>query len=112
MEIIRTITDSDGVVTVWFDQPGKSVNTITNQFVVELSAGGGELGRNTPKGVIFASAKSRPFIAGGALFEIRAMGAARITTFLTDGQALYNRIEKLACPTVVAINGDCLGGGF
>src|SRR5438270_4829733 len=112
METIRTTTDPDGILTVWFDQPGRSVNTITNQLLVELTEVVTELERNTPRGVIFASAKTDSFIAGGDLFEIRAMGPDKCTTFLADGQALYNRIEKLSCPTVVAINADCLGGGF
>lgn len=112
METIRTTTESDGIVTVWFDQPGKSVNTITNQLLTELTEVVAELERNAPKGVIFTSAKADSFIAGADLFEIRALGAEKVTTFLAAGQNLYNRIEKLPCPTVVAINGDCLGGGF
>ena len=111
MEMIRMTRDSDGIVTVWFDQPGKSVNSITGQFVTELTEVVDELERNTPRGVIFASAKDS-FIVGGDLFEISAMDAERITRFLTQGQGLYSRIESLSCPTAAAINGDCLGGGF
>jgi len=112
METIRTTTDPDGVVTVWFDQPGRSVNSVTRQLLSELTEVVTELERNTPRGVIFASAKTESFIVGADLFEIRAMDAQRVTQFLADGQALYSRIAKLGAPTVAAINGDCLGGGM
>ena len=112
MEIIRTTTDSDGIVTVWFDQPGKSINSITQQFITELSEVVSELERQSPKGIIFASAKNHSFIVGADLFEISAMPIEGCTKFLAEGQALYNRIEKLLAPTAAAINGDCLGGGM
>src|SRR4051794_3746508 len=116
MDIIRLTTDADGVVTVWFDTPGKSVNSITDKLVAELSEAVAvvEQTKPAPRAVVFASAKKDSFIAGGDLFEIRAMSTDpdRMTKFLTDGQNLYNRIAALPMPTVVAINGDCLGGGF
>lgn len=112
METIRTTTDTDGVVTVWFDQPGRSVNSVTRQLLSELTEVVTELERSAPRGVIFASAKPDSFIVGADLFEIRAMDAPRVTQFLADGQALYDRIAKLGAPTVAAINGDCLGGGM
>lgn len=112
METIRMTTDPDGIVTVWFDQPGKSVNSVTQQLLAELTDVVTALERQTPRGVIFASAKSHSFIVGADLFEIRGMDAPRVTQFLADGQALYGRIAKLPAPTVAAINGDCLGGGM
>jgi 3-hydroxyacyl-CoA dehydrogenase/enoyl-CoA hydratase/3-hydroxybutyryl-CoA epimerase len=116
MDIIRITTDADGVVTVWFDAPGKSVNSITDKLVTELTEAIALVEKQQPpaKALIFASAKKDSFIAGGDLFEIRAMSADpdRMTKFLADGQALYTRIANLPFPTIVAINGDCLGGGF
>ena len=41
METIRITTDADNVVTLWFDQPGKKVNSITDKLVHELAAGFG-----------------------------------------------------------------------
>jgi 3-hydroxyacyl-CoA dehydrogenase/enoyl-CoA hydratase/3-hydroxybutyryl-CoA epimerase len=115
MPTLRTTVDGDGIMTVWFDAPGKSVNTITWQMLQDLREVVSAVERDKPRGVIFASTKPDCFIAGGDLFDIRklATGDPEMTTkFLSDGQALWNRIEKLPCPTAVAINGDCLGGGF
>jgi 3-hydroxyacyl-CoA dehydrogenase/enoyl-CoA hydratase/3-hydroxybutyryl-CoA epimerase len=114
MHTLRTSVDGDGVMTVTFDAQGKSVNTITWQILQDLTAVADAVERDKPKGVIFHSAKPDCFIAGGDLFEMRKMSsdAELMTRFLTDGQALWNRIEKLPVPTVAAINGDCLGGGY
>ena len=71
-----------------------------------------ESSRLRAKGVIFTSAKPRNFIAGADLFEIKKMTPAQAGQYLADGQTLYSRIENLPCPTVAAINGDCLGGGL
>ena len=49
---------------------------------------------------------------GADLFEIRKMDRAGTERFLAEGQAVFDRISKLPMPTVAAINGDCLGGGF
>ena len=114
LQSLRTTVDDDRVVTVWFDQPGKAVNTITWQMLLDLAEVVAAAERDKPKGLIFASAKSDCFVAGGDLFNIRDMARdpALMTKFLADGQGLWNRIEKLPMPTCVAINGDCLGGGF
>ena len=37
MQTVRTSTDTDNIVTVWLDQPGKSVNTLTPLMLTELS---------------------------------------------------------------------------
>src|SRR5207249_4376886 len=50
--------------------------------------------------------------AGADLFEIKKMSRAQVEQYLADGQNLFSRIAALPMPTVAAINGDCMGGGF
>jgi 3-hydroxyacyl-CoA dehydrogenase/enoyl-CoA hydratase/3-hydroxybutyryl-CoA epimerase len=108
---VRTGIDSDQVLTIWLDVPGKPVNTCTPQLLDELSAIIDTLETSKPAGVIFASAKARSFNAGADLFAIRDMDDAQVANYLAMGQGIYDRIAKLSIPTVAAINGDCLGGG-
>src|SRR3954465_10792075 len=110
--VIRTTTDADNVTTVWMDHPSKSVNTCSPQFFEDLAAALDAIERDRPAGVIFASPKPKSFNAGADLFEIRKMNRDQVLQYLADGQALFNRIAKLPMPSVAAINGDCLGGGF
>jgi 3-hydroxyacyl-CoA dehydrogenase/enoyl-CoA hydratase/3-hydroxybutyryl-CoA epimerase len=109
---VRTTTDSDNILTVWLDVPGKPVNTCTPQLLAELADAVASLEKSTAAGVIFASAKLRNFNAGADLFTIREMQPAQVAAYLAEGQALFERIARLPMPTVAAINGDCLGGGM
>src|SRR5438034_5592324 len=110
--IVRTITDEQNIVTVVFDLPGKPVNTCSPQLLADLNQALDAIEKNKPAGVIFASAKAKSFNAGADLFEIRKMAREQVLEYLASGQALFNRIAALPMPTVAAINGDCLGGGF
>ena len=94
------------------DVPGKSVNTCSLQFFADLAETLDSIERDCPAGVIFASAKSRSFIAGVDLFEISTMTREQVTELIALGQQLFGRLAGVAVPTVAAINGDCLGGGF
>ena len=114
-EAIHLATDpATNVLTIVLDVPGKPVNTCTPQLLVELAAVVESLERGTvkPAGVIIASAKQRSFNAGADLFELKSMSEQGIAQYLAEGQALFDRISRLPMPTVAAINGDCLGGGF
>src|SRR3989440_4980052 len=112
MEAVRSIKDDQNIVTVLLDLPGKPVNTCSPQMLADLAVALDAIERDRPAGVIFASAKTKSFNAGAALFEIRKMSREEVMRYLADGQMLFNRIAALPVPTVAAINGDCLGGGF
>src|SRR4051794_25090748 len=109
---LRTTTDVDRILTVTLDFPGKPVNTCAPQLLDELSALLDQIERDKPAGVIFSSAKARSFNAGADLTEVQKMSPADLSAYLAKGQVVFDRISKLAMPTVAAINGDCLGGGF
>jgi 3-hydroxyacyl-CoA dehydrogenase/enoyl-CoA hydratase/3-hydroxybutyryl-CoA epimerase len=109
---IRTTGDADGIVTIWMDVPGKSVNTCGPQFFADFTQALESIERERPAGVIVASAKPRSFNAGADLFEITAMAPAQVGEFVALGQEVFDRLARLDVPTVAAINGDCLGGGF
>ena|SRR5690348_17433290 len=87
MQTVRTSTDNDNIVTVWLDQPGKSVNTLTPLMLSELSEVVATLEKSKPSGVIFASPKARSFVAGADLFEIKKMNREQVEGFLATGQA-------------------------
>ncbi|WP_428940182.1 3-hydroxyacyl-CoA dehydrogenase NAD-binding domain-containing protein [Fontivita pretiosa] len=104
--------DGRMLMTVWMDAAGKPLNTCSTAMLADLEAALEAIERMNPAGLVFASAKARSFNAGADLFEIRRMSDEQVGQYLQRGQALFNRIAALPMPTVAAINGDCLGGGF
>jgi 3-hydroxyacyl-CoA dehydrogenase/enoyl-CoA hydratase/3-hydroxybutyryl-CoA epimerase len=109
---VRCQRDTEGVATVWFDVPGKSVNAVSAAVLEDLDAVLRDLEAHPPAGVIFASAKPGTFIVGGDLFEIRDATEPALDAFLAHGQGLCDRIAALGVSTVAALSGDTLGGGY
>lgn len=63
-------------------------------------------------GFVMESAAPRAFVAGADLKSIMAMDDRDLHRYLEAGAAVFQRIADLPCPTVAAIHGACLGGGF
>ncbi len=104
-----------GTAFVVFDQPGSKANTLSQSVQTELEDILTQL-ESTPdlQGVVFASGKPGMFIAGADLRELAgATPSSDVARTLTQrGLDLVARFEKLPCPTVVLIDGGCMGGGL
>jgi len=120
-------TDADGIATITWDAPGRSMNVIDMATIQELS----DLVEKTTadekiKGVVITSGKDT-FCAGADLTLLNTMRATFADMVKTQGEEaaakklfeesrklsqLYRRIETCGKPWVAAINGTALGGGF
>lgn len=105
----------DGIYDVVFDRKGDAVNKLDQVTLAELrEAVAVVCNVDNIRGVIFSSAKDC-FIVGADITEFMGFFSAddeELIAGLTDIHALLNQIEDMSCPTVTAINGLCLGGGF
>lgn len=120
---IAYAVDSDGVATITWDMPNRSMNVLNAESVGEFEAAVGRaLDDATVKGVIVTSGKAS-FIAGADLpwleqltqaapGESPTAHAKRLYDNLMRSQLLFRRIEKATKPFVAAINGTAAGGGF
>ena len=101
---------------VIFDKKDKSVNTLDQKTLGELNEAVQMLsGKAGIRGVLFSSGKDGSFIVGADINEFSQMfsiAEEEIVEALGEMNAVFNGIEDLPCPTVVAINGIALGGGF
>ena len=105
----------DEVVTLTFDQENSIANVFNEDMFAELNDQLDYIENNqkTIRGVIFKSAKPSIFIAGADLKSFADDPTPeRISYLIKLGQDTFNRIEDLCIPTVPAINGACLGGGY
>ena len=119
--------DADGIATIIWDMPGKSMNVIDLTVIEEL---GGIVERIATdaaiKGAVITSGKDT-FCAGADLTLLESLtrmfaemakreGEAAAATLLFNESRklsqLYRRIETCGKPFAAAINGTALGGGF
>jgi 3-hydroxyacyl-CoA dehydrogenase/enoyl-CoA hydratase/3-hydroxybutyryl-CoA epimerase len=104
--------DDGRIAWLTFDKPGASANSLSRAAMEQLDAHLGELERLKPAGLVIASAKSG-FIAGADVSEFgQVRTPEEAVPWIRAAHAVLDRLERLPCPTVAAINGYCLGGGL
>ena len=106
---------SDGIAELRFDLQGESVNKFNRATVEDLKAATDAIKANNDiTGVVVTSGKP-VFIVGADITEFGdnfAQGEAAIADWLGPVNAIFSAFEDLPVPTVAAINGIALGGGF
>src|SRR5512147_2632263 len=105
----------DGFVELRFDLPGESVNKLDGRTRGELAAAvAGLHADHGVRGVLITSGKDS-FIAGADVTEFPRLfheDEETIARWMLETDGLFSRIEDLELPSVAAINGVALGGGF
>jgi 3-hydroxyacyl-CoA dehydrogenase/enoyl-CoA hydratase/3-hydroxybutyryl-CoA epimerase len=104
--------DADRVAILTFDQPESKVNLMNVQFIEEFEEAIAALPHDLT-GVIIHSGKPGQFVAGADLDTVLlAERPEDATQQVRRLQRALNRLERLHAPSVAAIGGAALGGGF
>ncbi len=110
--IQRTVRE-DQICVLTFDRPDSSANIFDRRTLTELDE---ELDfiANAPqvKGVILSSAKRSIFIAGADLKSMSEASPEQVRELIELGQTVMNRLAALTIPTVAAVHGAAVGGGY
>ena len=105
----------DGLVELRFDLPGESVNKFNAVALASLRSAVDELrSRKGLRGVLLTSGKD-VFCVGADIAEFLAhftKSEADLARWVLETDALFSAIEDLDAPSVAAINGIAVGGGF
>ncbi len=115
MQSIQRQLRDDGICVLTFDRPDSPANIFDRATLEELDANiraiAAEPGLGAT-GLILISAKPAIFFAGADLRSIQRMSHDEMNTFIELGQQAFARLASLKIPTVAAIHGAALGGGY
>jgi 3-hydroxyacyl-CoA dehydrogenase/enoyl-CoA hydratase/3-hydroxybutyryl-CoA epimerase len=105
--------DPDGIVWLTLDRKDASANSLSRAVMEELEAQLESLTSAVPKALIITSGKQGGFIAGADIKEfVGLQSPEQAYEMIRRGQQVLDRLARLPCPTVAAINGFALGGGL
>src|SRR5262245_11744901 len=110
--IQRSVTE-DHICVLAFDRPDSAANVFDRTTLVELNEHLDVVAANPQfKGLVIASAKKNIFIAGADLHALSTASETGLREIIELGQTTFNRIADLPIPTIAAIHGAAVGGGY
>ncbi len=113
----RLTVDFEGIAWAVIDREGESMNSLGRRPTEEL----GEIVKWAEdaalkaeiKGLVLMSGKDSSFIVGADIREFERFATEpQVKEVVKETLELFDRVEKLQVPVVVAIHGYCLGGGL
>lgn len=103
---------TDGVVVLTLDRADNSVNALSQAVLDELGQAIERIAIAKPAALVIQSGKAAGFVPGADIHEFQSFDANGTTAdAIARGQAVYQRLAELPCPSVAAIHGHCMGGG-
>lgn len=111
---IRREILEDGLCVLTFDRPNTTANILDRATLEELGRHLDVIGSVDSRvhSLALISAKDSIFVAGADLHGIRGMTAEQLNAFIALGQEVFNKLAALKIPTVAAIHGAAVGGGY
>ena len=112
MQNIQRKDTEDGICVLTFDRANSSANIFDKDTLLELQKHIDDISGAALKGLVIISAKQNIFIAGADLNLLATLRDGELKEYLQLGQTIFNHLADLKIPTVAAIHGACVGGGF
>ncbi len=108
----NTHTDDKGILWLELDKKDSKTNMLSREVLLQLDKQLDTIRKELPTAVVFKSAKDSGFIAGADINEfLEVSNQQEALDLIKRGQGVFDKIEKLPCPTIAVIEGFCMGGG-
>jgi enoyl-CoA hydratase len=105
------VEQAGGVAWITVNRPEK-LNALSRAVLVELDEAVAEVADDAEVlAVVITGAGDKAFVAGADIGELGRLGPIEAKENALAGQAVFDRIERMAKPVVAAVNGFALGGG-
>ena len=110
MNTIRYEIKENKIAIVTISRP-EALNALNTQVIAELEQTVEMIEKNSDLSAMILTGEGRSFVAGADIGEQYPLDLSRGREWGQRGSAVMRRIEKLAIPTIAAVNGFALGGG-
>ena len=101
-----------GIVRLVFNRPDK-LNALSAEMVAQFEAELDTIAADrTVRVLILAGAGGKAFVAGADIAEYRGHRTAAFNAYQFTSRRVFDKLEALPQPTIAAIGGYALGGGF
>lgn len=110
MNTIRYEITENKIAIVTISRP-EALNALNTQVIAELEQTVEMIEKNSDLSAMILTGEGRSFVAGADIGEQNPLDLSRGREWGQRGSAVMRRIEKLAIPTIAAVNGFALGGG-
>lgn len=109
----RVSLDQDRIFWWYLDREDEQINSFSRAVLEELENLIAAAEKDRPRGITILSGKKTGFVYGADVREFDGFDKAEdVTAEINRVHEMFNRLEALHCPVVVAIEGYCLGGGL
>jgi enoyl-CoA hydratase len=105
-------TVEPGIVRLTFNRPNK-LNALSTPLMEVLDAHLDAIAADpATRVVILTGAGAKAFVAGADIAEYRGDRRAEFVSYQLNSRRIFDKLEALRKPTIAAIQGYALGGGF
>ncbi len=109
-ELVGAKSEDDGVEILTLRHP--PVNALSTGVLDQLDTRLASIAADKKIRCVVLTGDGQYFCAGADVKEMMQLGMEKAPDIQAKGQALFQRLAELRCPTIAAVNGLAVGGGL